>query len=67
MRAFSDTFIDQYLAKTGDRVLKTVGCYELERLGAQLMEKVEGDYFAILGLPMLPLMHFLRGAGALAA
>lgn len=67
MRPFSDIFIDRYLAMVGDRALKTVGCYELERLGAQLMEKVEGDYFAILGLPLLPLMHFLRGAGALAA
>ncbi len=67
MRAFSDAFLDNYLESVGDRVLKTVGCYELERLGAQLMEKVEGDYFAILGLPLLPLMHFLRGAGALAA
>jgi septum formation protein len=67
MRAFSDAFLDNYLESAGDRVLRTVGCYELERLGAQLMEKVEGDYFAILGLPLLPLMHFLRGAGALAA
>jgi len=67
MRAFSDTFLDHYLTTVGDRVLKTVGCYELERLGAQLMEKVEGDYFAILGLPLLPFMRFLRGAGALAA
>jgi septum formation protein len=67
MRAFSDAFLDNYLESAGDRVLRTVGCYELERLGAQLMEKVEGDYFAILGLPLLPLMHFLRGAGAIAA
>jgi septum formation protein len=67
MRAFSDAFLDRYLVSTGDRVLRTVGCYELEKHGAQLMEKVEGDYFAILGLPLLPLMHFLRDAGALAA
>ncbi|HWE74182.1 MAG TPA: nucleoside triphosphate pyrophosphatase [Stellaceae bacterium] len=67
MRDFSDSFLDRYLDMVGDRVLKTVGGYELEKLGAQIMEKVEGDHFAILGLPLLPLMHFLRGAGALAA
>jgi septum formation protein len=67
MREFSDAFLDRYLDAMGERVLKTVGGYELEGLGAQLMEKVEGDYFAILGLPLLPLLHFLRGAGALAA
>jgi septum formation protein len=67
MRAFSDAFLDRYLDRIGDRVLKTVGGYELEKLGAQIMEKVEGDYFAILGLPLLPLMHFLRDEGALTA
>jgi septum formation protein len=67
MRAFTDAFLDCYLDAMGERVLKTVGGYELEGLGAQLMEKIEGDYFAILGLPLLPLLHFLRGAGALRA
>jgi septum formation protein len=67
IRAFSDAFLERYLDAMGERVLKTVGGYEFEGLGAQLMEKVEGDYFAILGLPLLPLLHFLRGAGALAA
>lgn len=67
MRAFSEAFLDPYLDAMGERVLKTVGGYELEGLGAQLMEKIEGDYFAILGLPLLPLLDFLRGAGALAA
>jgi septum formation protein len=67
MRGFSDAFLDRYLDAMGERVLKTVGGYELEGLGAQLMEKVEGDYFAILGLPLLPLLNFLRGAGVLAA
>jgi septum formation protein len=67
MRAFSDSFLDRYLEMIGDRVLKTVGGYELEKRGAQILETVEGDYFAILGLPLLPLLHFLRGAGALAA
>ncbi len=67
MRRFSDTFCKHYLEAMGPRALKTVGGYEFEGLGAQLMEKVEGDYFAILGLPLLPLLHFLRGAGALAS
>jgi septum formation protein len=67
MRNFSDAFLDRYLDATGERVLKTVGGYELEGIGAQLMERVEGDYFAILGVPLLPLLDFLRGAGALAA
>lgn len=65
MREFSDRFLDDYLARMGERVLATVGGYELEGLGAQLMARVEGDYFAILGLPLLPLLDFLRGAGAL--
>lgn len=67
MRAFSDAFLDQYLEEMGERVLKTVGGYELEGLGSQLMAKVEGDYFAILGLPLLPLLDFLRSVGVLAA
>jgi len=67
MRAFTDAFLDGYLDTMGERALKTVGAYELEGLGAQLMEKIEGDYFAVLGLPLLPLLHFLRGAGALPA
>ena len=67
LRPFSDAFLERYLDAMGERVLKTVGGYELEGLGAQLMAKVEGDYFATLGLPLLPLMHFLRGAGALTA
>lgn len=66
LRAFSDAFLERYLDTMGERVLKTVGGYELEGLGAQLMEKIEGDYFAILGLPLLPLLHFLRSAEALA-
>lgn len=65
MRRFSDDFLDRYLAAMGRRVLATVGGYELEGLGAQLMARIEGDYFAILGLPLLPLLDFLRGAGAL--
>ena len=60
MRCFSARFLDTYLATMGVRVLATVGGYELEGIGAQLMAKVEGDYFSILGLPLLPLLDFLR-------
>ena len=67
MRRVSEAFLDRYLAAMGKRVLATVGGYELEGLGAQLMTRVEGDYFAILGLPLLPLLAFLREDGALAA
>lgn len=65
LRRFSEVFLDRYLAAMGKRVLATVGGYELEGLGAQLMARIEGDYFAILGLPLLPLLAFLRAEGAL--
>jgi septum formation protein len=60
MRQFSDTFLDEYLTGVGDRALASVGAYQLEGTGAQLFAKIEGDYFAILGLPLLPLLEFLR-------
>jgi septum formation protein len=63
MRAFSDAFLDDYLARTGGDVLSSVGAYQLEGLGAQLFERVEGDYFSVLGLPLLPLLAFLREHG----
>ncbi|MGQ0531591.1 MAG: Maf family nucleotide pyrophosphatase [Caulobacteraceae bacterium] len=63
MRAFSDAFLDDYLSRAGDRVLRSVGAYQLEGLGAQLFERVEGDYFSVLGLPLLPLLAFLREHG----
>jgi septum formation protein len=63
MRAFSDRFLDTYLAALGDDALASVGVYQLEGLGAQLFERIEGDYFSILGLPLLPLLDFLRGHG----
>jgi septum formation protein len=63
MRAFSDAFLDNYLARAGDEVLHSVGAYQLEGLGAQLFERVEGDYFSVLGLPLLPLLAFLREHG----
>ena len=65
MRCFSDAFLDDYLERHGASVLGSVGCYRLEDVGAQLFEAIEGDYFAILGLPLLPLLGFLRKQGAL--
>jgi len=64
MRAFSAAFLDAYLATIGDDVLTTVGGYRLEGRGVQLMARVDGDFFSILGLPLLPLLEFLRGHGA---
>ncbi len=65
MRDFSDAFLDHYLAEVGERVMKSVGCYQLEGPGVQLFEKIEGDYFSILGLPMLPLLAELRREGVI--
>jgi septum formation protein len=65
MRDFSDAFLECYLAMGGEAILGSVGCYHFEGVGAQLFEAVEGDYFAILGLPLLPLLAFLRADGAL--
>lgn len=67
MRDFSDAFLDGYLGKVGEVATQTVGAYEYEGRGAQLMARVEGDYFTILGLPLLPLLQFLREQGALPA
>ncbi|MEK9968624.1 MAG: Maf family protein [Ferrovibrio sp.] len=60
MRDFSDGFLDAYLAQAGDAVLSSVGCYQLEGLGTQLFSRIQGDYFSILGLPLLPLLDILR-------
>lgn len=65
MRDLDDDAIETYLDRMGQEVLETVGCYKLEGLGAQLMEKVEGDYFSVLGLPLLPVLAFLRQSGAI--
>jgi septum formation protein len=65
MREVSDAFLDDYLARVGDRVLGSVGAYELEGLGVQLFERIEGDFFTILGMPLLALLGELRARGAL--
>lgn len=66
MRPFSDSFLDAYLAQCGKTILGSLGCYHFEGLGAQLFEKVIGDYHAILGLPLIRLLTALRREGVLA-
>jgi septum formation protein len=65
MRVFSGEFLDAYLAAAGEAVTASVGAYQLEGLGVQLFERIEGDYFTILGLPLLAVLDFLRGRGSL--
>ena len=67
MRNFSDAFLETYLAQAGNAILKSVGCYELEGFGIQLFERIEGDYFTILGMPLLPLLTELRTRDLVAA
>lgn len=66
MRSFSDDFLDAYLETVGDDALKSVGGYFMEGPGVQLFDRVEGDFFTVLGLPMTPLLAALRDEGALA-
>jgi len=66
MRRCSETFLDRYLDAVGADVFASVGGYQLERIGVQLFERIEGDHFTVLGLPLLPLLAFLRGEGSLA-
>ena len=66
MRSFSDKFLDRYLETAGDAATSSVGGYQLEGLGIQLFERIEGDYFTILGLPLLRTLDFLRQHGCLA-
>ena len=63
MRDFSDAFLDDYLLRAGDQVRQSVGAYELEGLGVQLFDKIEGDYFTVLGLPLMPVLAELRERG----
>jgi septum formation protein len=63
MRRLTDRFLEAYLDEAGDAVTQSVGGYQLERIGIHLFEKIEGDHFTILGLPLLPLLAFLRREG----
>ena len=65
VRPLSETFIESYVERAGDALLSTTGAYQLEGIGAQLFTKIEGDYFSILGLPLLPLLDYFRTRGAL--
>ncbi len=64
VREFSDDFLDWYIEKEGEALMKSVGAYRFEGPGAQLFEKVEGGFFAILGLDLLPVLDYLRRRGA---
>ena len=66
MRTMSSAFLDGYIERAGERICASVGAYELEGLGVQLFERIEGDYFTILGLPLLPLLGELRRLGQIA-
>jgi septum formation protein len=67
MRPLSPAFIGQYLAIVGDQALGSVGCYQIESFGIRLFEAIDGDHFTILGLPLLPLLGFLRAEGEIDA
>jgi septum formation protein len=67
VRPLSPAFLEAYLAAEGPAILSSVGCYHYEGRGAQLFEAVEGDYFSVLGLPLLPLLGALRQEGVIAA
>lgn len=66
VRDFSDAFLEGYLERQGEAILSSIGCYHLEGEGVQLFDRVDGDYFAILGLPLLGLLDLLRRHGAMA-
>lgn len=60
VRPLTDEFVDSYVHQTGEAILSTVGAYQLEGLGAQIFSKIEGDFFSVLGLPLLPLLDYFR-------
>ena len=63
MHKFTDAFLDGYLDSAGDRVMQSVGAYQLESVGVNLFEKIEGDHFTILGMPLMPLLAYFRKSG----
>lgn len=65
MRPLSPAFVGRHLARVGDKVLSSVGAYQIEAEGIQLFERIEGDHFTIVGLPLLPLLEALRKYGAI--
>jgi septum formation protein len=65
MRDFSDEYLDDYLAQSGEDILSSVGCYFLEERGVNLFSRVQGDYFTVLGFPLLDVLEYLRGKGAI--
>jgi septum formation protein len=65
MWPFTPELLGQYLADAGESVLKSIGAYQIESSGIQLFSKIDGDYFSVLGLPLLPLLEFLRGEDVL--
>ena len=67
MRNFSDAFLDAYLDAIGDAAFEGVGCYQIEGRGAQLFDRIDGDLFSIMGMPLLPLLQWLRDRGTLPA
>jgi septum formation protein len=67
MREWSPAFLDQYIAKLGEDILTTVGGYKVEGLGLQLFSRISGDHSVILGLPLLPLLDFLRSQDEIAS
>ena len=67
MRDFSDEYLDDYLEQSGEDILSSVGCYFLEGRGVNLFSRVQGDYFTVLGFPLLDVLEFLRGKGAISS
>lgn len=65
MRPFTEAFLEDYLDRLGDLAFASVGCYQLEGLGAQLFSRVDGDFFTVLGLPLLETLGYLRARGML--
>ena len=67
MRPFSDTVLEAYIDAMGERLLHTVGCYEIEGFGVTLIDRIDGDFFTVVGLPLLPILAHCRELGLMAA